>query len=120
MLYLFIPFFVFSLLFAGPIFKFFFNDKFLGVEKVFVVFAFSGIIRSFGNPQGALLAGVGLIKYDSYQMFGCILLNILLNIILIPKYGAIGAAYSMVLALLFGTLLKEYFIRKYYFSKNIL
>lgn len=117
MLYVFIPFFLISLLFAKPLFHFFFKDKYLGVGVVFIVFSFSGVIRSFGNPQGALLAGVGLIKYDSYQMWGCMLLNIVLNFILIPKYSYVGAAFATILALTFGTLLKEYFIRKYYFAK---
>lgn len=116
MLYIFVPFFFISLLFVKPLFYFFFQDKYLDAEVVFIIFSFSGIIRSFSNPQGALLTGVGLVKYDSYQMWGCALLNVLLNLILIPKYNHVGAAFATILALIFGVLLKEYFIRRYYFT----
>jgi O-antigen/teichoic acid export membrane protein len=118
MLQIFVPFFILSLLFTHTLFTFFFQDKYVGADIVFIIFAASGIIRAFGNPQGALLAGVGLMKLDSIQMMWCLAVNLLMNFLLIPSFKSIGAAISTIIALLVGTLLKKYFLEKHYFLKK--
>ena len=117
LLQVFIPFFLLSLAFAGPLFDWYFAGKYRGAEIIFSIFAFTGIIKAFENPQGALLAGVGLIHLDSVQMWASVAVNIILNLLLIPRWGFIGAALATNVTLLSGALLKQHFIRKHYYAK---
>lgn len=118
MLQIFVPFFILSVLFANSMYSFFFHDKYAGASAVFIIFAASGIIRAFGNPQGALLSGVGLVKQDSIQMIVCLIVNVVLNVLLIPPFKAVGAALATVIALLVGTVIKEFFVRGYFLKKE--
>jgi len=113
-----VPFFILSLFFTQPLFHFFFQDKYAGASTVFIIFAASGIVRCYGQSQGAVLAGVGLLKLDSLQMICTIIVNVLLNFLLIPPYKSAGAAMATVVALSVGTLMKKHFLNKYYFVKQ--
>lgn len=121
MLSVFIPFFIGSIFFSKLFFHLAFGNKYPGAAEIFSIFSFLGILRAFGNPQGALLGGVGLIKLDSIQMISSIAINVTFNFILIPRYGGVGAAISTLITILCGVILKEFFIREFYFKRfNIL
>ncbi len=118
LLMIFIPFFALSLLIAEPAFDLFFKGKYAGAGSLFAILSFTGIIRAFNNPQGSLLNGIGLVKYDSFQMWGCLGLNVVLNYFLIPKYANMGAAAATIITLIVGTIIKEIYIRKYFITET--
>lgn len=59
------------------------------------------------------LAGIGKVALMSKISFTCAVMNTILNILLIPKYGITGAAVATSTSLIFTALLKWYFIKLY-------
>lgn len=59
------------------------------------------------------LPGVGKVALLSKISFICALMNIFLNILLVPYYGIIGAALATSIALIFSTFVRHYFTIKY-------
>jgi len=62
---------------------------------------------------GTCLASIGKIKIVFRISLMCAVLNTLLNIILIPRFGLVGAASATSISLVFTTLINMYFIGKY-------
>ena len=59
------------------------------------------------------LAGIGKVALMSKLSFICALMNTILNILLIPKYGITGAAIATSISLIITASLKLYFIKLY-------
>lgn len=77
------------------------------------------IIISFGSLIGGqLLPSLGKEKISLYSYIVGVTINITLNSILIPKYGAAGAAIGTVFAELSVTLFQSIYARKIIFHKN--
>jgi len=64
------------------------------------------------SVSGAL-AGIGKVALMSKISFACAVMNTILNILLIPKYGITGAAIATSTSLIFTASLKWYFIKLY-------
>ena len=62
---------------------------------------------------GSSLSSIGKIKMVFWISLMCAILNTLLNIILIPRFGLLGAASATSISLIFTTFIKMYFIWKY-------
>ncbi|WP_440956279.1 flippase [Methanosarcina sp. Mfa9] len=58
-------------------------------------------------------AGIGKVALMSKLSFICAVMNTILNILLIPKYGITGAAIATSISLIFTASLKLYFIKLY-------
>ena len=70
------------------------------------------IAGTFRIPFGNMLAAMGKLKCNFYTtLFGGIL-NIVLDILLIKKYGSIGAAIATISIFIFSSILGGYFIKK--------
>jgi O-antigen/teichoic acid export membrane protein len=74
-------------------------------------------IRFMAHILGTVLSGTSNQKHRAIATWLAALLNIVLNIILIPRYGFIGAAYSMILTS--GFLTVYYYISLYYKYSHI-
>lgn len=76
---------------------------------------------SFGSLIGVqLLPSIGKEKVTFYSYLIGAFINILLNSLLIPKHGAIGASISTVFSEITVTLFQLIYVRKYLFNKEIL
>jgi len=64
-------------------------------------------------PVGGCLSSIGKVKIVFKISLLCAILNTLLNIILIPRFGLIGAASATSVSLVFTTFINIYFIKKY-------
>jgi len=64
-------------------------------------------------PIGGCLSSIGKVKIVFKISLLCAILNTLLNIILIPRFGLIGAASATSVSLIFTTFINIYFIKKY-------
>ena len=62
---------------------------------------------------GSGLSSIGKIQIVFRISLVCAILNTLLNIILIPRFGLIGAASATSISLIFTTLINMHFVRKY-------
>lgn len=56
-------------------------------------------------PLGNMLAAVGKAKWNSYSAVAMLVINVILNLLLIPRFGVRGAAYATVTAISLSSLL---------------
>ena len=80
-----------------------FGSSYSESEKIFVMLSPSLIFISIITASSAILNLRGKLKQIAELSFLIAFLNILLNILLIPKYGTVGAAIASVLSLLVGS-----------------
>lgn len=79
-----------------PILSFYGADYVSG-QYVLVVLALSLVFSFASYPTGALLNGSGLQHLQTTAMGATLLLNVLGNVLLVPRLGAMGAAISALL-----------------------
>lgn len=74
------------------------------------------LVRVFGSQFSNLSVAMGKPSYPLYSLLVSAFVNILLNIILIPDYGAFGAAIATVIAVILGSASVVLFTTHYYRS----
>ena len=67
---------------------------------------------------GTLLTANGSLKKMNYILVFAVLLNIVFNFILIPKYGALGAAWTTLVTQFFSMLAQLILVKKEFGWKN--
>ncbi len=83
---------------SGSIIRLFFGSSYELAGPVLAIHVWAGVFVALGVASGSWLTAENLQKYSLYRAFyGCIM-NVLLNLILIPKYGINGAAIATVLS----------------------
>ena len=95
--------FLMSIIFIPMGFHLLFGSSYSESEKIFVMLSPSLIFISLITAASAILNLRGKLKQIAELSFLIAFLNILLNIIMIPKYGTVGAAIASVLSLLVGS-----------------
>jgi len=81
-----------------PLIAFVFGEAFLASSFPFFALIPGIIAFSIGGVIAADLSGRGRPEFAIYSSIACVLVNIVLNIILIPKYGITGAAVASSIA----------------------
>lgn len=87
------------ILFSNLIVTVLYGKAYIGAVPIIKVYAISGLFSAIGVAEGAY---INLYKLQKESMVGtCIaaMINIILNYVLINIYGAIGAAFSTILAM---------------------
>ena len=106
-------------IFGKFLITFLFTDEFLPAYLPMLILLIGYFIYSVYASIGGCLSSVGkvhiLFKIDTI----CAGLNLLLNLVLIPRFGLIGAASATSLSLIFTTLVKLSCIRLYTQEKQI-
>lgn len=74
-----------------------FGEAYVGAYSALVLNIWSGVAISQGLARGIWLIGEDLQKYRLYNNIIGVTLNIVLNIVLIPKYGIVGASIATLL-----------------------
>lgn len=93
-----VPIFIFILLFSKKI-MLLFGAEFLGVSHILIVLSVgTSVFAVLGISSSALVVS-GYQKLNFINAFVATVLNITLNIILIPRYGILGAAWATLIAL---------------------
>ncbi|MEI6553258.1 MAG: flippase [bacterium] len=88
----------FITIFAHPIIKILFGEPYLGAVSVLQVYVWAGVGVSIGFVVNQYLLAVNLTKVSFYITLMGAIVNIIMNIILIPKIGIIGAAIATLVA----------------------
>lgn len=92
-------------LIGNQLVTFLFGNKYEGVGDILVIHVWTGVPIFLGVGCTNLFILNNLQKYSIFRSgFGAIL-NILLNFILIPKYGAIGASIATLISQIFASYL---------------
>lgn len=111
LLYATLPFVVIIFLFANRVIGLF-GDEFIGYGVVLQVLVIGQLVNIITGPVGILLIMSGNERIMRNNLFITMLVCVLLNIILIPVYGLIGAAVSFSLSMAIQNVLSLYKVRK--------
>jgi O-antigen/teichoic acid export membrane protein len=101
-----LPILCIVLLFPGVIINFFFGSQFLIASKPLMILAGGAIFSGFISLFTGLLTSKGKTKLILVDFLCAALINIILDIVLITKYGMVGAAIATVTSwIIFFTIL---------------
>lgn len=102
-------------LFPAIVINYFFGVEYISASIVLQILVIGLFINSLMGPNGATLTAMAKTNFLMYATFSAACINILLNILLIPKYGINGAAIATVTALVTINILRS--IKLYSISK---
>lgn len=100
---------VFSTLFSYEIIYLVFGIEFIEAKNVFVIVMWSASFAAMGSLSVRYLIVEGMEKKIAFRTFVALIVNIALNIVLIPLYGIEGAAIATLIAIIVGNYLINYF-----------
>lgn len=89
-----LPLFLIMIVFPGTLLNLFFGEQYLSAASVLRILSIGGFISSLTFLSTDLISMIGKSKLILANISLASLLNILLNILLIPKYGLNGAAIA--------------------------
>ena len=92
--------------FAGDIIAFLYGESFAGAEVILSLIVWAGFFMSWGVASGQFLLTENLHTISLYRTLAGAVVNIVLNLILIPAYGITGAA----IATLFSYFVAAFFV----------
>jgi O-antigen/teichoic acid export membrane protein len=105
-----VPILILVLLFSKKI-MLLFGAEFLQSADVLIILAIGTSILSFLGVGGAALVVSGYPKLNLMNAIFATIINVTLNILLIPKYGIIGAAWATLTSMLFIALARTVEVR---------
>ncbi len=97
---------------AGPIVAALYGPPYAEAARVLAVHAWSGLPVGIGVASSAWFINHGLMRFGLYQALAGATLSVVLNLALIPRLGAVGAAWAAILsysisAILMNALFKD-------------
>ncbi len=104
-----VPIFLIALIFPGAFIKLFFGSEFLVAASALRMLAIGNLFISLIIVPSSLLAMVGKSKVILTNMIILGIVNIVLNLLLVPKYGLNGAAFATMVSSILLSIL--YFIQ---------
>ncbi|MFQ5905979.1 MAG: oligosaccharide flippase family protein [bacterium] len=98
-----IPLSVLLVIFSNQIIGLLYADRYPGAANVLRILAIWWLIKPFGNMAGNIFYGTGRPRVLAMLTSGSAVLNIVANLLLIPRYAVVGAACASVISLSLGT-----------------
>ena len=108
-----LPIFILLLIFPEFLLSFFGSD-FLSAKNTLMILLVGQIFNSSCGSVGLILQMTGKQKIVQNVLFFSLILNIVLNFILIPKFGYKGAAIASSSSIIFWNLILVFYVKKYY------
>lgn len=94
-------------------FKYVYSSQYDGAILIYSILAFSVFIKANGSLQTSHMTIKNITKKNFYKTLVSLILNIILNILLIPKYGINGAAIATLITQFIALFLIDFFIKEY-------
>jgi O-antigen/teichoic acid export membrane protein len=91
---------------------FLFGKDYIEASSILVINIWTGVFVSMGVASGAWYTNENLQKYSFYRTFFGAVINVILNLLLIPAIGIVGAAISTLVAQVFATFLFDFLTKK--------
>ena len=91
-----------------------FGNEFKKGVLVLIILTFGQFINTVVGSVGYILQMTGKEKILQYVVLVAVLVNIGLNIVLIPKYGINGAAFASMFSLAIINIISFFLVKKYY------
>ncbi len=89
--------------------KVLYGQKFLGAENILTIHVWAGLFVSLGLAREIWITNEGLMKFAAVTTAIGAVINICLNLLWIPQYEGIGAAFATIIAQMFSTYLVSAF-----------
>lgn len=102
-----------SIIVVKYIFKYVYSSQYDGAILIYSILAFSVFIKANGSLQTSHMTIKNITKKSFYKTLVSLILNIILNILLIPKYGINGAAIATLITQFIALFLIDFFIKEY-------
>lgn len=88
-----------------------FGNEYIGAIRILSISIWSGTIAMLGVAASIWYISEGMQKYNTVFVLIGAIINIILNFILIPKYGGVGAAIATLITQIIVNLIVPYFCR---------
>ncbi|MDO8553706.1 MAG: oligosaccharide flippase family protein [Candidatus Micrarchaeota archaeon] len=111
------------LIFPGEMLTMFYGTAYASGAIVLSMFTVATLMRMLGNIQTTILTSYNLLKVELSASVISTIINIIICIFLIPKYGISGAAVAFIISSFTITILMNYYCKKlagFGFSKEII
>jgi len=108
-----VPISLVFIIFSELILKILFGVEYIGASFVFRVLILGVIFISYSSLNGSILSGIGKPKVYGSITGVMVIFNLVLDLILIPKYGLNGAGISTLFSYILIFIVSSYFLRKY-------
>lgn len=105
-----LPVYLFLALFAQPIIVLMFGSSYVAGSTVLVVLATGFFLSTLSGPAQKLFNSVGRTRLVLGLTFSTALANLVLNYVLVPRFGIMGAAIATATSLGLGSLLNLVFL----------
>jgi PST family polysaccharide transporter len=95
---------------ASQIVELFYGPQFTGAASVLVIQIWCGVFMCFGIASGTWLMSLKLARFNLYRTACGALVNVMLNLVLIPPYGPVGAAWATLAAFFVAYVMVDFVI----------
>ncbi len=96
---------VVTTLLAGPLTELIYGSRYAGVDSILRVHIWTGLFVFIGVGTSHWFVAEGMQRFLMMRTLSGAVLNLILNLLLIPKYGALGASVATLLAQILVTYL---------------
>ncbi|MFC4209976.1 flippase [Pedobacter lithocola] len=103
LVYISLPVALFISFFGSAIIQFIYQGKYEGAGPMLSIHIWSGIFVFLGSASSQYLVAEGFTKISFYRTAAGAIINVLLNIWLIPLYGGLGASIATLIACFIST-----------------
>jgi PST family polysaccharide transporter len=103
---------IFFTFFGDFLISFLYGKQFFGAINTLKISIFTGIFVFWGVAAGNMLVIENLNKHNLTKSIQGLVLNITLNLVLIPKYGINGAAFATLISQFYASYLYYFFFKK--------
>lgn len=97
---------------ARPIILMLYGDAFIEGGQVLMIHVWTGVFVSLGVSSGKWLLAENLVMLSFWRTFCGLLINLVLNYFMIPKYGINGAAVATLISQVIATYVYDFFNSK--------
>lgn len=95
---------IFIILLSKPIILILYGTDYLDAAKILSVSVWAGTFAMLGSARSIWLVCQGLQKFTLAYTFGGLIVNVILNYLFIPIYGALGAAVATLASQFFANI----------------
>lgn len=107
-----LPIAILFFFYGSEIISIFFGEKYLPAVNALKILVVVYFIHNIMGPNGATLTAYGKTKYLLFTGIISSLLNVVLNFLIIPLYGIVGAAIATGISIIFINLIRVYYLKK--------
>ena len=108
-----LPVLLYMLLVPKSILSLLFGKKYIGASIALQLLVVGEFVHTFLGPNGMTMISLGRTNIILFCTLISALSNIILNLLLIPKYGLAGAAFASSISLLLANILRSVFLFKF-------